>query len=136
MMNRYIDIMIDEYIRFSRSILPNIKVRFGYSKGNVKYNSLTLVPAIITLNRNYDFYTKKFVLLHELGHLFLERIGKQNEYIPDILAAAYLYREGMLPEDIINILSVLYPSKENLYRVILVYLTLDYLKRREKDGIK
>ncbi len=128
-MKELLELLIIDFSQFVKKIKPKIEVKFGNTSGRIEYNEH---KAIITLPANKDFYTQLFVLLHELAHYYLSKIKiRQNEYIPDLLAAAYMYMHGYDADEIIDILQTLSDSKENIYRVMVVYLLLDWLKRRE-----
>jgi len=128
-MRELLELLILDFIQFVKNIKPKIKVEFGQTAGKIEFNE---EQAIITLPKGADFYTQQFVLLHELAHYYLYKSGmRQNEYLPDILASAYLYVHGYDPYQIMDILHALSNSKENIYRVVLVYLLLDWLKRRD-----
>ncbi|MEO0160392.1 MAG: hypothetical protein ABIL47_07965 [candidate division WOR-3 bacterium] len=75
---------------------------------------------------------KKFVILHELAHIYLNylngqilekqpKISKENEVICDILATIYLKKiskwEG---KRIIRCLTILYPSSVALFRIHII----------------
>ena len=101
-------------------------------KGGVEFSRSKTLPATIYIPSHYDEYTKKFVVYHELAHLFLNALGcRQNEYIPDLLAAAMMWRDGYDPISIIDILRVLDNSRRNKWRTILTFLLLFYLNWKE-----
>lgn len=135
MREEIINLLVSDFRQFVQKTLPKIHIKFSENtKGYVEYNSSTTFPARIVLPSSYDEYTQKFILLHELGHLYANQLGlRQNEFLPDLLATAYLYYEGYDPVEILSILDVLYSKYENHIRAILAFLLLYFLEK-QKNG--
>jgi len=132
---RVLDLLLSDFYRFVAENIGKVKVKEQKGvKGLTQYHRSTTFPAVVVIDPALDFYAQKFILLHELAHLYLNTLGhRQNEYIPDLLAAAYLWSEGMEEEDILDIMRILYPTRRNIWRIILVYLLLRYLS--EEVGV-
>ena len=83
----------------------------------------------IWVNSEYPPDVRKFIILHEIGHIYLnylnEKFGliqpaviKENEALCDVLAAVYLInRKGIKPREIFNYITVLHPSGEAKFRM-------------------
>lgn len=125
-----LDVLLNDFRNFVKNILPEISVKMSHTtKGQVQFSKNT-IPAIIYIPADADEYTQQFVLLHEIGHLYLNHLKiRQNELIPDMLAAAYMYESGYDPSEILSILEQLHDRYENILRVIVVFLLLYYLDR-------
>ncbi len=133
---KILDALLSDFVSFVDKILKSGQVKIKPApkgdKGGVEFSRSKTLPATIYIPPHYDEYTKKFVVYHELAHLFLNALGyRQNEYIPDLLAAAMMWEEGYDPISIMDILRVLDNGRRNVWRTILVFLLLDYLQRKE-----
>ncbi|MEO0189308.1 MAG: ImmA/IrrE family metallo-endopeptidase [candidate division WOR-3 bacterium] len=135
-----LSLFLTDFRQFVKKTLPNIKIKFATNtKGHIEFSSKTTLPAVIYLPQNVDEYTQLFITLHELGHLYMHKymhkLGmRQNEFVPDLLAVAYMYEAGYDPTEILSILEILYDRYENVIRSILAFLLLYYLEKEEKHG--
>lgn len=136
MKREILNLLLTDFRQFVKNTLPNIKIRLSTNtKGHIEFSSKTTLPAVIYVPQNVDEYTQLFITLHELGHLYMHKLGmRQNEFLPDLLAVAYMYEAGYDPTEILSILEILYDRYENKIRAILAFLLLYYLEKEEKHG--
>lgn len=136
MKKEILNLLLTDFRQFVKKTLPNTKIKFATNtKGHIEFSSKTTLPAVIYLPKNVDEYTQIFIALHELGHLYMHKLGmRQNEFLPDLLAVAYMYEAGYDPTEILSILEILYDRYENVIRSILAFLLLYYLEKEEKHG--
>ena len=98
----------------------------------------------IYVNKNLSENEKRFVIIHELAHIYFEKIGRKIKIKQppreiawegwcDLYACIYLYTEmNLKPREIFSIYKQLGDTAENRFRALNIYSILEMLERRCK----
>lgn len=119
---------VDDFNKWLEEKGESVKVRPGTEGLLHKPTRTIVIPA------NVDEYTKRFILLHELGHLWLhDRYSRQNEYVPDLIAATNMHELGYEPELIMEAHRLLADTPDNRIRTLLVWMALKTLEEDDAN---
>jgi hypothetical protein len=98
----------------------------------------------IYVNKNLSENEKRFVIIHELAHIYFEEIGRKIKIKQppreiawegwcDLYACIYLYTEmNLKPREIFSIYKQLGDTAENRFRALNIYSVLEMLEKRCK----